>query len=124
VPNHAWLYPARRRRFRCDARLRMSAVAGMNEQQWRRLQEKWPWWTEADQAELNILIHAFVDAEGQHRERCETCSVGGPWCTSLREAFEAVLEWRTGRHLRSKAAWLRAREQARQDLAEWKTAAA
>jgi hypothetical protein len=42
-----------------------------------------------------------------HRRECPTCSAGGPWCPSLTDAFAAVVEWRDGRELRSRAAWLR-----------------
>jgi hypothetical protein len=86
---------------------------------------RWPWWTGADQAELNVLINALVDAAFVHRERCPVCiKEGSAFCKPLSAAIEVVLEWRTGRHLRSKATWLRVREQARQDFAEWETAAA
>lgn len=69
-----------------------------------------PWWSEADEAEFNVLIHAFVDAGLAHHKNC--CGTTGPWCPPLREAFDAVVDWRTSRVLRSKAAWLRAREEA------------
>jgi hypothetical protein len=76
----------------------------------RGIAERAPWWTAADQAELDVLIHAFVDAVWAHRARCSTCASGGLWCVPLREALEAVLDWRWSRLLRSKAAWLRERE--------------
>jgi hypothetical protein len=63
------------------------------------------WWTDADAAELDLLTHEFVKAARAHKERCP-CS-GGPWCDPLRAAFDAVIEWRDGRILRSKAEWLR-----------------
>jgi hypothetical protein len=69
-----------------------------------------PWWTAADDAELDLLVHEFVKAAFRHREACATCRAGGPWCQPLREAFEAALDWRDGRSFRSKAAWLRLRE--------------
>jgi hypothetical protein len=71
------------------------------------------WWTEADAAELDVVAHAFVKAAYVHRERCGTCSSGGPWCLPLREALDGVVEWRHGRVLRSKAAWLRELEHLR-----------
>jgi hypothetical protein len=49
-----------------------------------------PWWTAADEAELDLLVHDFVKAAFRHREACAICSAGGPWCGPLREAFEAV----------------------------------
>jgi hypothetical protein len=63
-------------------------------------------WTDADQAELDLLVHELVTAEFLHRERCETCLIGIP-CAPLRRAVEAVVWWRHGRMLRSRAAWLR-----------------
>lgn len=71
-----------------------------------------PWWTEADAAELDVLVHEFVRVAFLHRNRCTECQKGGPWCERLRDAFEAVTEWRDYRDLRSKAEWLRAREAA------------
>jgi hypothetical protein len=73
-----------------------------------RLNEQ-PWWTEADEAELDVLTHELVRVAFIHRERCSDCHTGvrNP-CARVREAIEAVLEWREGRILRSKAAFLRA----------------
>jgi hypothetical protein len=73
-----------------------------------------PWWTAADEAELDVIVHEFVTNAFRHRDGCPTCHTGGPWCRSLREAFDVVVEWRDGRVLRSKAAWLREREQERE----------
>ena len=78
-----------------------------------------PWWSDADQAEYDLLIAEFVGSAFAHRERCSTCRAGGPWCAALTEAFDALEEWRAGRELRSKAAHLRAA----QDFADWKAAA-
>jgi hypothetical protein len=75
-----------------------------------------PWWTAADDAEQLVLAFEFTKAAYAHRDRCAVCSEGGPWCDSLRSALDAVLEWREGRKLRSKAQWLRVRERAREDL--------
>jgi hypothetical protein len=71
------------------------------------------WWTAADAAELDVLIHEFLRAVYRHRDVCAICSGGGPWCTPLRQALEGVLEWRDGRVLRSKADWLRLRHDLR-----------
>lgn len=75
------------------------------------VRNRWPWWTEADQAEFDVLVHAFVDVAWVHREKCAICGEGGRWCKALREAFDVVLEWRECQHLRSKATWLRLREE-------------
>lgn len=69
------------------------------------------WWTPADAAELDLLVYEFVKAAFHHREACAICRAGGPWCDPLRDAFEGVLGWREGRELRSKATWLRRREE-------------
>jgi hypothetical protein len=76
------------------------------------------WWTEADDAELSVLVDAFVRCVRVHRARCSICSTGGAWCAPVREAFEGVHDWRDARALRSKAAWLRVRQQAREKLSE------
>jgi hypothetical protein len=69
-----------------------------------------PWWSAADQAEWELLAAEFVDAAIAHDQRCPTCSVRGPSCAAIREGYEALEQWREGRELRSKAAWLRARQ--------------
>lgn len=72
-----------------------------------------PWWTAADDAELDLLVHELVRAVDIHRAGCSVCSANGhcgPWCEPLREALEGVIEWREGRILRSKAQWLRFRQ--------------
>jgi hypothetical protein len=74
-----------------------------------------PWWTSADEAELDLLVHELVRVAFLHRDRCATCN-RDRWCDALRDATAALLEWRAGRVLRSKAAWLRIRQQAREDL--------
>jgi 1,6-anhydro-N-acetylmuramate kinase len=74
-----------------------------------REQRDQPWWTTADQAELDLLVHELVRVGFVHRARCTVCG-GGRWCPAMHEALDVLLEWREGRVLRSKAAWLRARE--------------
>jgi hypothetical protein len=74
------------------------------------------YWTQADEAEQAVLCREFAKAHYAHRERCTVCREGGPYCETLRTAFEAVMDWNEGRRLRSKASWLRAREQARLEL--------
>lgn len=73
-----------------------------------------PWWTEADVAELDLLTHELVRVAFIHRERCSTCrgERGVLHCAQVGEAIRLAIEWRDGRVLRSKAAWLRAREEA------------
>jgi hypothetical protein len=80
--------------------------------------EAQPYWTTADQAELDVLVHELVRVAFVHRETCETCrgERGVYHCDGIGEATAAVIEWRDGRVLRSKAAWLRMRQQAREDL--------
>jgi hypothetical protein len=66
-----------------------------------------PDWTPADQAELDALIWALVRGVLEHREDCDICRAGFPPCPYIGEAIEAVLDWRSFRHLLSKAEWLR-----------------
>jgi hypothetical protein len=111
------------------------------------------WWTDADQAELDLLLHELTVGYDAHRARCSACQPGdcpvfvawrehltvcleclgdeplthGPPCPRKRRfidhgrdcarcnvcpsvslAVELVLQWRVGRELRSRAAWLRA----------------
>ena len=68
------------------------------------------YWTAADAAELDVLIFEFVRVHALHVPACETCRQGGPWCARLLASFEAILEWRQARELRSKAQYLRLRE--------------
>jgi hypothetical protein len=72
-----------------------------------------PWWTSADDAELDLLVDEFVRVAFVHRDRCSVCSAGGPWCEPLHDAFDGLLGWRRGREFRSKAEWLRARQEGR-----------
>jgi hypothetical protein len=65
-----------------------------------------PWWTEADQAELDVLVHAFVYGYVDHRERCSLCA-SGPWCENVKVAFDALVGWLVFRYRLSKAEWLR-----------------
>jgi hypothetical protein len=74
-------------------------------------------WTEADDAELRLLAFHFAKAHYLHRGHCLVCGRGGPYCIPLREALEAILDWRTGRILANKAAWLREREAMRNEAA-------
>lgn len=66
-----------------------------------------PWWTEADAAELDLLVGELVRAVAAHREHCQICMAGGLWCSGLRDALDATIQWRDLRRLRSRASWLR-----------------
>ncbi len=72
------------------------------------------WWTAADQAEADLLVHELVTGFFDHRQWCRQ-----PVCPHLAEALKVILEWRRRRELLSIAARLRAA----QDLAEWRDAA-
>jgi hypothetical protein len=67
-----------------------------------------PWWTPADAAELDLLVHELVDDVYEHRQDCERCAAGHPPCPWVNAAIKRVAEWREDRMLRSRAAWLRA----------------
>jgi hypothetical protein len=73
-----------------------------------------PWWTEADDAELDLLTAEIVDPVWAHRRRCEACAIEG-WCdevrTALADALDVVLDWRRRRILRSRAIGLRLRQE-------------
>jgi hypothetical protein len=81
--------------------------------------ERLPWWTDADQAEFDVLVLDFFEAAWLHRERCPVCSAGGPWCWPLRDVFDLLVLWARRRMLRTWAAYVRAR----QDFADWEAAA-
>jgi hypothetical protein len=66
-----------------------------------------PWWTDADAAELDAIVHELVRAAWAHRD-CAHCNEGGTWCPAMREAAEAAFEWRRARALLSRAEFLRA----------------
>ena len=72
--------------------------------------EQRSWWTAADSAELDVLVLEFIRVHASHAAGCDVCRERGLWCDRLRAAFEAVLDWKYGRELRSKATWLRLRE--------------
>jgi hypothetical protein len=64
------------------------------------------WWTAADAAELEVLVHELVEVAFEHREHCEACRRGNR-CHVLGSAIDEVIEWRDRRALRSRAVWLR-----------------
>ena len=64
--------------------------------------------TVADDAELAVLVDALVEEAWPHR--------GKPgFREALRDAVNAIVEWKRRRELHSVAAFLRARE----DIREW-----
>jgi hypothetical protein len=83
------------------------------------------WWTEADDAELELLCFELCRAADVHREHCPVCRPlnEGGWCPPLVEAFNELLAWRDSRALASRAGWLRGRQGAREWLDEAKLAA-
>ncbi len=71
-----------------------------------------PWWTQADQAELDALWWEWCIGQAEHRDRCTACLehervYGGQWCASLQAALQVVLDFRESRIRVSKAQWLR-----------------
>lgn len=72
-----------------------------------------PWWTAADQAELQLLTEELVDGAFNHRDGCPTCRAGDRTCQPIRDAIEVMLAWRHRRILHSQAAWLRAAQDVR-----------
>jgi hypothetical protein len=70
-----------------------------------------PWWTPADRAELDVLLHELVDAVHDHRERgCRVCAAGWPPCPKVQKAIAIVERWREARILISRARWERSRQ--------------
>jgi hypothetical protein len=65
------------------------------------------WWTDADQAELDVLTRALVDGIYEHRASCASCARGFPPCPHVRKAIEVVVDWRDARSKLSQARWLR-----------------
>jgi hypothetical protein len=66
-----------------------------------------PYWTVADQAELDALTWTLISDYFQHRPCCETCEAGYPPCPQLQAAIGAVLDWREARLWLSLARYLR-----------------
>jgi hypothetical protein len=70
-----------------------------------------PWWTSADRAELDVRTHELVDSVAAHRgSGCEACASGYPPCPFIGAAIAEVVAWRDDRMLRSRAVWLRMRQ--------------
>jgi hypothetical protein len=76
-----------------------------------------PWWTAADGAELDVRVHELVEYAFRHREAdCRACAAGYPPRPHVGAAIERVLAWRDERILRSRAAWLRAEQDQRDEI--------
>ncbi len=72
-----------------------------------------PWWTDADQAELDALLGEWVDGAIEHKTRCAICA-SGDVCASVVDAWVIVWEFREQRIRVSKAQWLRLMNEAMQ----------
>jgi hypothetical protein len=60
-------------------------------------------WTQADQAELDVLLHALAADWFKHRPTCNADP-----CPHIQQAIAEVLDWREARALLSQAQALRA----------------
>jgi hypothetical protein len=70
-----------------------------------------PWWTTADAAELEAIVHQMVESLTEHRNSgCATCAAGYPPCPTKQKVIQIVLDWREARIYLSKAIWERARQ--------------
>lgn len=68
-----------------------------------------PWWTPADQAELDLLTYELVEAGERHAARAPDCCHGDlSRCDQYAHVIQTVLDWRDHRIADSRAAWLRA----------------
>ena len=66
------------------------------------------WWTDADQAELDLIAHDLFELTYVHHMNCDGChrNAGG-YCQDLRDVWAAVDEWKQRRSLYSKATYFR-----------------
>lgn len=66
-------------------------------------------WTEADQAELDVVTQCLFREVAAHRIRCEACKSAGTtvFCRAVDAAIFAVWEWAWFRRLLSRAEYLR-----------------
>jgi hypothetical protein len=67
--------------------------------------------SEADQAEVDVLLHELVERFWAHRPNCLTCWLGDGFCEPMRECLQIVIDFRDGLRLRAKARELRRLEQ-------------
>lgn len=65
-------------------------------------------WTQADQAELDVLLWALCDGYQTHRQQCARCADEYPPCPHVGKAIQEIVDWRTARTLLSRAEHLRA----------------
>jgi hypothetical protein len=73
------------------------------------------WWSDADQAELEMLVGEVADAVFAHRGGCRACVAAGGSCEKVTDAIRELVDWREARVRTSRAAWLRGQR----DLEEW-----
>lgn len=74
-----------------------------------QLDQSW-WWTEADDAELDLAVYDFLSTVETHKN-CEACaaakSVGRRFCAPILAAIEALCVWKQRRSLLSRAEFYR-----------------
>jgi len=75
------------------------------------------YWTLADRAELDCLVGELTRLAFEHRSRCSVCSQRERLCDGMRAAIEVVTDWRNSRSRLSRAAYLRAEQAVRDELA-------
>jgi hypothetical protein len=67
-------------------------------------------WTEADSAELDVLVNELVTGYFEHRHACRACVPNAMLpCPHVQRAIAVVVDWRDARWLLSRAEALRAR---------------
>jgi hypothetical protein len=66
------------------------------------------YWTEADKAELAVLLNEWTDGVYAHRQHCTVCTTR-EWCNNIREALYIILDWQYHRALLTHAEALRER---------------
>jgi len=72
---------------------------------WRTPTQRW--WTEADEAEIDLVAYELVDAMKTHEENCLECQVQGYGCAVIRDLLELTIRWRDKRLLETKAETIR-----------------
>ena len=70
-----------------------------------------PGWTAADEAELGVLVHAWIDEAYDHwdAQTCRACAAGMT-CDGLERGFNIIHDWYQARCRMSLAAYLRAHQ--------------
>jgi hypothetical protein len=71
-----------------------------------------PWWTEADQAEFDVVTFEIVYGLPRHVALCPACHERR-YCRHASAALGFAVLWRERRELLSKAEYLRRREEGR-----------